>query len=54
MPNEDTEEVVVEHASGAALETQMESAAVRGSRRPVVASVSSIANLRAAAGGKLF
>lgn len=54
MPNGDTEEVVVEHASGSALESQMESAAVRGVRSPVVASVGSIRNLQAAAGGKLF
>lgn len=51
MPNDDNQEVVVEHAD---IETRMESAALRGGRIAVTASTSSIQNLRAAAGGKLF
>lgn len=54
FPNEENEEVVVEHASGSQLERQMESAAVRGVRKPVTASTSDIRSIRAAAGGKLF
>ena len=54
FPNEENQEVVVEHASGSQLEHQMESAAVRGVRQPVTASTTDIRSIRAAAGGKLF
>ena len=54
FPNEENEEVVVEHASGSQLEHQMESAAVRGVRQPITASTTDIRSIRAAAGGKLF
>lgn len=56
MPNDENQEVVVEHATGADLEHRMESAAVKTvARTSVLSSTSgSIRNIRAAAGGKLF
>lgn len=55
MPNEDTEEVVVEHASGAALERQMEGAALRKVTHKVEASskhnANSISSISASVGG---
>lgn len=57
MPNDEGQDVVVEHADALAL--QMESAALRGRRSPVTAAAGaapagSISQIRAAAGGALF
>lgn len=54
MPNDENQEVVIEHADS--LETHMESASVRPFRRTVTAGATSgsVGEIRAAVGGKLF